>query len=177
MVAAMDDDVLERLATQAHDAQEWDALLPIALAFDEEARRRLAGLSLLGREDVLHAAIDAAARHDLWDAALPLADALPDNVKPRIAAAIDELSDEHLRAAIDAAARSDNLITLVDIALRQDVEGWERVVAIVAEQPPGIRDLVRDRAAALGRDDVVAALTPTAAKKTAARRTRSKPAT
>jgi hypothetical protein len=204
MVAAMDDEVLERLATQAHDAQQWDALLPIALAFDEDARRRLAALSLLQREDVLRAAIDAAARHDLWDAVLPLADALPDDIKPRIAAAIGDLSREHMLAALDAASRSDNLSTLVDIALRQEPAGRERVIAIIAEldrldefaalftdqtpqlvwdaltevrdeMPPVVRDLVHDRAGAVGREDVVAALTPTEPKKAAAKRTRSKP--
>jgi hypothetical protein len=225
MVAAMDDETLERLATEAHDAHEWDALLPIALAFDVDARRRLAGLDLLKREDVLREAIDAAARHDLWDAVLPLADALPESAKPQIAANIGELSREHLLAALDAAARSDNLPTLVEIALRQEPAGRQRVIAIIAELdrlddfvvlltdatpqlvwdalvevrdelPIAVRDIVRERAAALDRTDVVAALTPpagtkapakksaakksaakkSAAKKAPAERTRSKPA-
>lgn len=205
MVAAMDDEVLERLATQAHEAQEWDALLPIALAFDEDARRRLAGLSLLKRDDVLQAAIHSAARHDLWDAVLPLAEALPDDVKPRIAATIGDLSREQILAALDAASRSDNLPTLVDIALRQEPAGRERVIAMIAEldrldefaalltdetpqtvwdaltevrdeMPPVVRALVHDRAAAVGREDVVAALRKTAPKKAPAKRTRSKPA-
>lgn len=206
MVAAMDDEVLERLATQAHEAGEWDALLPIALAFDEQARRRLAGLSLLQRADVLRAAIDAAARHDLWDAVLPLADALPEDVKPRIAATIGDLDREHLLAALDAASRSDNLPTLVDIALRQEPAGRERVIAVIAEldrldefaglltaetpqlvwdalvgvrieMPEAVCDLVIERAAAIGRDDLVTALTAAAPKKAPTKRTRTKPAT
>ena len=202
-VATLDDDTLERLATQAHEAAMWDALLPIALAFDPDARRRLAGLSLLRREDVLRAAIDAAARHDLWNAVLPLADALPDDVKPRIAATIGNLSRDHLLAALDAASRSDNLPTLVEIALRQEPAGRERVIAIIAELdrledfatlltdetpqpvwdallevrtelPEPVRAVVRDRAEALGRGDVVTALTAPAAKTPVAKRTRSK---
>jgi hypothetical protein len=204
-VAAMDDDTLERLVTQAHEAQMWDALLPIALAFDQNARRRLAGLSLLRRDDVLAAAIDAAARHDLWAAVLPLADALPDDVKPRIAATIGDLDHEQVLAALDAASRSDNLPTLVDIALRQEPAGRKRVLAIIAEldqlddfaalltgqtpslvwgalvevreeMPSAVRDLIRERAAGAGRQDVVAALTSPPPKKPAAKRTRSKPA-
>ena len=202
MVAAMDDQVLERLATQAHEAGEWDALLPIALAFDEDARHRLAGLSLLRREDVLRAAIDAAARHNLWAAVLPLAGALPEDVKPRIAATIGDLDREHLLAALDAAARSDNLPTLVDIALRQEPAGRERVLAVIAEldrldefgalltdatpqpvwdalvevrdeMPPAVRDLVRERATVIGRNDVVSALTAAPARKPPAKRTRA----
>lgn len=187
-VAAKDDAILERLAAEAHEAQMWDALLPIALAFEAEARVRLAALPLLQRADVLAAAIDAAARHDLWEAILPLADALPDEAKPRIAASIGELDREQILAALTAAQRSHNLDTLVDIALRQEPAGRTRVLEIVAglddldafgdlltestpqtvwaalvelggELPEGLRDIVRSRAEAVGRPDVVTALT------------------
>ncbi|MDT4918942.1 MAG: hypothetical protein QOH89_3642 [Pseudonocardiales bacterium] len=168
MVAELDDETLERLAEQAHEAAEWDALLPIALAFDDDARRRLAALPLLQREDVLRAAIDAAARHDLWDAVLPLADVLPDAAKPLVAAGIGELSREHLLAALEAAARSDNLATLVDIALRQEPEGRQRVLAIVDE----IGQLDAAVAAALA----AALAGPSGAKPAPAKRSRSKPA-
>jgi hypothetical protein len=186
-VAVKDDAILERLATEAHDAQMWDALLPIALAFSPEARIRLAGLPLLQREDVLRAAIDAAARHDLWEEVLPLADALPDEVKPRIAASIGDLQRDQMLAALNAAARNSNLATLIDIALRQEIEGRRRVLEIIAdlddlnefgrlldkgtpdsawaalvevrsEMPDPVRDVIRARADALGRNDVVAAM-------------------
>lgn len=185
--AAEDDETLSHLATQAHEAEQWDALLPIALAFDDDARRRLAHLPLLARADVLQAAIGTAARHDLWDAVLPLAEVLPEEVKPTIAAAIGDLTRDQILAALDAAARSDNLPVLVDIALRQEPAGRQRVLDIVAEQDrledfaqllvastpdliwdalievraemqAVIRTVVVDRAAELGRPDVVARL-------------------
>jgi hypothetical protein len=203
MVAAMDDETLERLATQAHDAHEWDALLPIALAFDDDARRRLAGLELLQRADVLREAIDAAARHDMWDAVLPLADALPEAAKPRIAASIGELSRGHLLAALDAASRSHNLPTLVEIALRQEPAGRQRIIAVIAELdrlddfaallteatpqlvwdalvevraeiPAEVRDLVSSRAEAVGRSEVVAALTSASTPEAPAKKTPAK---
>lgn len=187
-VAAKDDETLERLAAEAHDAQMWDALLPIALAFESEARIRLAGLPLLQRADVLAAAIDAAARHDLWDAVLPLADALPEAAKARIATSIGDLEREQIMAALAAAIRSHNLDTLVEIALQQEPAGRGRVLEIVAELddldefaglltdstpqavwaafievrdelPDRVRTVISSRAQAVGRAEVVTALT------------------
>lgn len=187
LTAAKDDATLEGLAAEAHEAEMWDALLPIALAFTPEARLRLAGLPLLQREDVLRAAIGAAARHDLWDEVLPLADALPEATKPRIAACIGELSRDDMLVALTAAARSDNLPTLVDIALRQEPAGRRRVLDLVAdvdrlddfaalltdrtpqlvwdalvevrdEMPERVRAVLVERADALGRGDVGAAV-------------------
>jgi hypothetical protein len=203
-VAAKDDESLERLATAAHEAQMWDALLPIAFAFAAEARVRLAGLPLLQRADVLRAAIDTAARHDLWDAIIPLAEALPEQVKPQIAASIGDLQRDQLLAALSAAARSDKLPTLVDIALRQGLDGRRRVLELIADvdelddfaallvettpdvvwaalvevhpdMPDSVRTLVRARAQQVGRPDVAAALAPPASPAAHAAPSRKRP--
>ncbi len=182
-VAGQDDDTLAALARTAHEAGLWDALLPLVTAFEPADRRRLAALPVLHDLAVLREVIALAALHELWADLLPLVAAIPDAARRQIAAALGDLSSAQLLSALAAAARSDDLPMLVDVALRQDEPGrrrmleliggianlddfaalltdqtpaqvWDGFVDVRAELPPEILELIRDRARALGRDDV-----------------------
>jgi hypothetical protein len=188
IAAAQDDELLDALVRAAQTVSAWDTVLPITAAMSPDSLRRFAALPALHDPDVLAAIIDVAARCELWDAVLPLADLLPESLKPKVGDAIGELSEDHLLAALDAASRSQNLPTLVDIALRQEPTGrrrvldmiagvhqlddlaalltvetpqlvWDALVEVSGELHDSIRTVVRDRARALGRLDVVAGLT------------------
>ncbi len=200
VVAGQDDGLLADLIRAAHRVGAWDALLPVTAAMPAASLTRFATSPAVHDPDVLREIISVAARHELWDAVLPLADALPDHVKPRLAACIRDLTRDEVAAALEAAARSENLATLVEIALRQEPAGRQRVLEIVAtldrleelavlltpdtpqlvwdallevrsEMPPAVLDVLHRRATDLGRPDVVTQLTPGSA----ARRPRPRP--
>jgi hypothetical protein len=104
-----------------------------------------------------------------------------------LASFVGDLTRAQLLAALEAAAHSDQLETLVDLALRQDVASRQRIVTLIAEtdrlddfaalltentpqivwdalvevraeMPAAVREVVRGRAGELDRTDVSAAM-------------------
>ena len=133
VAAAQGDDVLDALVRAAHELDAWDVVLPIAAAMSPESLRRVAALPVIVEPDVMRSAIATAARAELWDDVLPLVGVLPDDARPGIAAVLGDLSRTEILAALTAAARSEHLPLLVDVALRQNAEGRDRVLGVIAE--------------------------------------------
>ena len=133
IAAAQGDDELDALVRAAHELDAWDVVLPVAAAMSAESLRRFGALPVIVEPEVLRAAIAAAARNELWEDVLPLVEVLPEESRPRIGALLGDLSRDEILAALTAAATSDHLPLLVDVALRQNADGRERVLQVIAE--------------------------------------------
>ncbi|GAB3035340.1 hypothetical protein [Mycobacterium bourgelatii] len=133
------------LIREADAADEWESLIPIAMAMSDDDRRRMAALPVMQDPNVLLNVLTTCAQHDLWTDTLPLVASLPDTAIPVLASYLDDLTDQQIMSAVNAAARGEHIEALINLALAQDSQGRRRVLELI----DGMDNV----------DDVVAALT------------------
>jgi hypothetical protein len=166
--AVREDAVLHRIVETAIAGPQWLALLPLTTHLPTDVRAKVAAQVAALDDQTIERLVSQAHEAQMWDALLPIALAFDDDARRRLAGLPLLHRADVLSAAVDAAARHDLWDAVLPLS---DV-----IAELRGDIPDAALELARERAAAAGRPDVVAALTPAEPKKAPAGRSRSKPA-
>jgi hypothetical protein len=159
--AVREDDVLAEIVEAALAGPLWLDLLPLTAHLPDDVRAQVADFVAAKDDETLERLASEAHEAQLWDALLPIALAFGAEARVRLSRLPLLQREDVLRAAIDAAARHDLWEAGFALADELPEDALRRFLGIIAGLDETVRETVRARAAALGRDDVVTALTAT----------------
>lgn len=162
--AVRDEAVLQRIVGTALAGPQWLALLPLTTQLPDDVRAKVAAQIAALDDETLERLATQAHEAKMWEALLPIALAFDEDARRRLAGLPLLQREDVLRAAVDTAARHDLWDALLPLAGK------------LSEQArPGAEALIRERAQAAGREDVVASVTSGDDVTPRPKRTRSKP--
>jgi hypothetical protein len=147
----------------AHEHEMWAEALDLISHLNLANRAELGDVAAAQDDALLESLIRTVHELGNWDDMLPVIAAMSPESLRRLAELPVVVEPDVLRGVISAAAEHelwDAWLPLAAPLLTEDTPEavWNALVEVRAEMPDPVREVVLDRATALGRDDVVTAL-------------------